>query len=335
MSQWSAVKKIYQMAKKLHQQKGGFTLGYFFDGIICGYRHEASPENYFVLRFYELSDKERGEYLTSGRSSKADKALNRHMTDDENKIMSHKHLLYERFSCGIKRKYLFVPEVGFEEFCHFLDANPVFIKKPDRGIMGKNIEKMNSREIKDKKALYEECQKDCFLIEQVIKQHEVLENITPGCVNSIRINAARGQKGNIRLVGVCLKCGGAGATTDNFHSGGIAYPVDLESGKVMGPGRNNADIKDYERHPGSEVYMIGLQIPYWIEVKEMVKKMMENMPALGYVGWDIAIREDGPEVIEGNCHWPGGNIIQFDKKGKYPIIKECLEEAKCQEGKIF
>lgn len=299
---------------------------YFWDGICCGYRHHASPENYFVLRFYEMSDRERAQYLTSGRSSLADRELNRLMTKEENRIMSHKHLLYQKFRKGIKREYLYVPEVTYDEFGRFLDENRSCIVKPDRGIMGQKIHKLDIPEIKDRRTLYEECKRDGFLIEQVIKQHEVLEQISPGCVNSVRINAARDKKGKVRLIGACLKCGGAGASADNFHSGGIAYPLEMENGKVTGPGRNNTDITDYIWHPASGVYMPGLQIPHWKAVKECVLQAMECMPGLGYVGWDIAVAPDGPEIIEGNCHWPGGNIIQFDKEGKYPIVKECLEE---------
>ncbi len=299
---------------------------YFWDGICCGYRHHASPENYFVLRFYEMSDRERAQYLTSGRSSLADRKLNRLMTKEENRIMSHKHLLYQKFQKGIKREYLYVTEVTYDEFGRFLDENRSCIVKPDRGIMGQKIHKLDIPEIKDRRTLYEECKRDGFLIEQVIKQHEVLEQISPGCVNSVRINAARDKKGKVRLIGACLKCGGAGASADNFHSGGIAYPLEMENGKVTGPGRNNTDITDYIWHPASGVYMLGLQIPHWKAVKECVLQAMECMPGLGYVGWDIAVTPDGPEIIEGNCHWPGGNIIQFDKEGKYPIVKECLEE---------
>lgn len=249
--------------------------------------------------------------------------------------MSHKHLLYHRFQKGIKRAYLYVPEVTYDNFSRFLDENQVCIMKPDRGIMGQKIKKLHTQEIKDRGAFYEECRSGRFLVEQVIEQHEVLEQISPGCVNSVRINAARDKKGTVRLIGACLKCGGAGATADNFHSGGVAYPVGLESGEVTGPGRNNTDIIDYTRHPGSEVYMPGLQIPYWKAVKECVLQAMECMPELGYVGWDIAVTPDGPEIIEGNCHWPGGNIIQFDKKGKYPIVKECLEEGTWRSEKTF
>lgn len=326
MSQWSAVKRTYQMAKKLHKQRGGLTAAYFLDALSCGYRHQASPENYFVLRFYELSDTERGKYLTSGRSSKADRALNRSMTQEDGRMMSSKHLAYRRFEGLIKRKFLYMPETEYTEFSKFLDREEIFIVKPDRGIMGRGIEKIRTRYIFDRKAFFEKCQKENLIIEQVIEQHESLEKICPGCVNSIRINMARNRKGEIRFIGACLKCGGEGAVADNFHSGGIAYPLDLETGTITGPGRNNSEIRDYEIHPVSKVFMPGFVIPHWKEITDCVIQAMERIPHVGYVGWDIAVTGNGPELIEGNCRWPGGNIIQLDKIGKYPLIQQCLEE---------
>lgn len=324
MSRWSAGKKTYEMAKQLRRQRGGFTGVYLLDAIRCGYRHQASPENYFVLRFYELSDEERWTYLTSGRSALADRKLNRFMTKEKDRIMSHKHLFYQSFSDWIHRESLYVPEIIYTDFMKFLDAHEMLVLKPDQGIMGHGIEKLYTEEIKDREALFEKCRVGKLLAEQVIRQHEALEQIS-SCVNSVRINAARDSKGTIRLVGACLKCGASGAAADNFHSGGVAYPLDMETGVVTGPGRNNTEIKDYECHPGSSVYMPGFSVPYWEEIRSYAIQAMEHMPELGYVGWDIAVTPEGPELIEGNCHWPGGNIIQLDKIGKYPLIKECLE----------
>ena len=59
MSRWSAGKKIVQMAKELRRQRGGLASAYAMDAVGCSFRHQASPENYFVLRFYELDEKER------------------------------------------------------------------------------------------------------------------------------------------------------------------------------------------------------------------------------------------------------------------------------------
>lgn len=324
MSRWNTGKKIYQMAKRLRGQRGGLTGAYFLDAIRCGYRHQASPENYFVLRLYELSDKERWTYLTSGRSAMADKWLNRSMTKEKDQIMSHKHLFYQSFSDFVHRESLYVPEATYADFSAFFDAHEMLVLKPDRGIMGHGIEKLRTENIKDYKVLFERCKNAKFLAEQVIKQHEALEQLS-SCVNSVRINAARDAKGEVRLIGACLKCGVLGAATDNFHSGGIAYPLDMETGIITGPGRNNTETKDYEHHPGSSVYMPGFSVPYWKDVRAYAMQAMEVIPELGYVGFDIAVTPEGPELIEGNCHWPGGNIIQLDNIGKYPLIKECLE----------
>ena len=120
---------------------------------------------------------------------------------------------------------------------------------------------------------------------------------------------------------------GQGAATDNFHTGGIAYPLELVSGRVSGPGRNNTDLGDYTRHPASGAYLPGFQIPFWPELIACVRRAMDRVPGMGYVGWDIAVTPDGPELIEGNWHWPGGNIIQFDGVGKYPLLRDCAGET--------
>lgn len=333
MSQWNAVKKTWKMAESLRRQRGGIALRYFLDAIGCGYRHGASPENYLVLRFYELKDTERYQYLTSGRSSKADKELNRRMPKEDAQIMAQKHLFYRKFEGLVMRAYRYVPDTEPADFEAFLKGHECIICKPSRGIMGHGIRKIHTKEIEDISSFYEECRKNKMLVEECIVQHEVLEHVRSGCVNSIRINAARDQKGQIHLIGACLKCGGAGAVADNFHSGGIAYPLDLDRGCVTGPGRNNTEIWYYDRHPGTDYYMPGLQIPHWGQVRELVNEAMERMPGIGYVGWDIAVTPDGCELIEGNCHWPGGNIIQLDGIGKYPQIQKCLEGAAEEDGK--
>lgn len=324
MSRWNAVKKTYAMAQRLHSLRGGPTLRYFFDALGCSYRHGASPENYFVLRFYELDEKQRSGFLTSGRSKTADRELNRRATAEEKRLLGRKELFNKGFAGLVKRESLYAPDCEPEEFWAFMDRHEVFIVKPVCGTMGQGIEKLRSDEVGDRAAFFSRCRDNRLLLEEIIVQHPALAGINPSSINSVRINAARDQKGGVRLIGACLKCGGVGAVTDNFHSGGVAYPLELETGRVSGPGRNNTDIKDFTRHPGSEHFMPGFQIPFWEAVKACAERGMERVPGIGYVGWDIAVTPDGAELIEGNYNWPGGNIIQFDGIGKYPAILSCL-----------
>ena len=67
MSRWNALKKNYRMCTRLRAQRGGSRTGYLLDALWCSVRHGASPENYFVLRFFALPDWQRATFLTSGR----------------------------------------------------------------------------------------------------------------------------------------------------------------------------------------------------------------------------------------------------------------------------
>ena len=324
MSRWNAAKKLWAVSRSLHEQRGGSVWRYFRDAVHCSRRHGASAENYLVLRFYELSDRQRGEYLTSGRSKAVDSALNRKAENGDIRKLGRKELFDRAFSELLGREFLYVPDCSFAEFTAFLDRHEECIIKPVAGTMGKGIEKLRCPE--DREKFYERCCREKLLLEEVIVQHPALNEINPSCVNSVRVNAARDARGEVCLIGACLKCGGKGAVTDNFHSGGVAYPLDLENGRVCGPGRNNTDIREYTRHPATGYFMPGFALPFWEELKALVCQGMERVPSLGYVGWDIALTPEGPALIEGNVHWPGGNIIQFDRVGKYPLILSCLGE---------
>ncbi len=326
MSRYTALKKTYSMCRRIKEQRGGSLARYFADAVHCSIRHGASPENYFVLRFFEKSEAERETYLTSGRSKEIDRALNVNAADEDKKHLGHKDVFNTAFRGLVRRDSVYAPDVDEAGFAAFISRHERFMQKPTTGTMGKGIEKRHRDDVPDIAAYYAFCRENKLLLEELIVQHPALEAVCPGCVNSVRINAARDRQGSAVLVGACLKCGGAGACTDNFHTGGVAYPLDIATGRVSGAGRNNVELKDFEHNPGSNVFMPGLQIPHWDKVIDCVKNAMALVPTIGYVGWDIAITPTGCELIEGNYSWPGGNIIQFDNIGKYKLVKDCLGE---------
>ena len=138
VTQWRCLlKKTWKMAESLRRQRGGLVMRYFLDAIGCGYRHGASPENYLVLRFYELKDAERYQYLTSGRSSKADRELNRRLPEEDARIMAQKHLFYRQFEGLVKREYRYVPDTEPADFEGISEGSCTrIICKPGKGIWG-------------------------------------------------------------------------------------------------------------------------------------------------------------------------------------------------------
>ena len=67
--------------------------------------------------------------------------------------------------------------------------------------------------------------------------------------------------------------------------------------------------------------MIGLQIPHWDKILTTVQEAGKLLPNMRYIGWDIAVTEEGCEIIEAN-YGQGSNGMQQDGVGKYDTIKQ-------------
>lgn len=120
------------------------------------------------------------------------------------------------------------------------------------------------------------------------------------------------------------KWGGANSVVDNLAGGGLVAAVDLKTGKLI------TDAVDeegnvYSRHPATGMIIKGFDIPFFAETLKLVLDAYEKKRFEGYLGWDIAITEDGPEVVEVNTV-PGVILFQLpyvaEKKGmKHVMVK--------------
>ncbi len=194
MSRWNALKKTYRMCTRLRAQRGGSRTGYLLDALWCSVRHGASPENYFVLRFFDLPDWQRAAFLTSGRSGALDRALNRNAAAAEKEALASKARFLTVFAPDVRRSHVYAPEADFAAFSAFLDGNNTFFLKPVSGTMGRGIERFRSAAIPDRAAFYDDCRAQRLLLEAPIRQHPALEALSPGCVNSARQRRARPRR---------------------------------------------------------------------------------------------------------------------------------------------
>lgn len=86
------------------------------------------------------------------------------------------------------------------------------------------------------------------------------------------------------------------------------------------PGYCQGELKQIY-HPGTQIKMVGYQIPLWQEVLDSVASAAKHIPGCRYIGWDVAITPHGIEMIEGN-HNPGYVCMEyFGETGWYEKIK--------------
>ncbi|MCI8649002.1 MAG: hypothetical protein HFG20_02690 [Anaerotruncus sp.] len=317
-------KRMWEVARQVHQRTGKNTLGILSDIIACGFRYQAGYMDYLVFEMYSLNAAQRSTYITRGKNNEYVRQLNPqqhwHLIEDKVEFL-------KRFDGFHGREWLDLREcdaAGFEAFCI---AHPKFVAKPLEGTCGKGIEFFEISEKSKIAGLYEMLKAGGqYLVEEYIVQHPAVSAIYPLSVNTLRLVTIRkGEK--VHLVFSSMRIGN-GKQVDNLNSGGMAVIVDMQTGRISTPGADK-DGKAYQQHPMTGVTLMGTEIPYYHEAVEMVKRAALQIPELGYIGWDAAITEKGPVIIEAN-HFPGHDIYQFqvhlgaDKLGLAPRFDAAL-----------
>lgn len=153
------------------------------------------------------------------------------------------------------------------------------------------------------------------LIETPIGQHAYSATIFPGAVNTIRVLTCREDGGAPFIAAAAHRFGTSiTAPVDSFKAGGLSALVDLDSGRLSAarsnPNPTKSDPGRHETHPDTAARIEGVAVAHWPAAKELALMAAAAIPGLRLAGWDIAIGQDGPVLVEGNAHIPNPNLVQ-------------------------
>jgi glutathione synthase/RimK-type ligase-like ATP-grasp enzyme len=177
--------------------------------------------------------------------------------------------------------------------------NDKIIIKPIEGYWGKEIKIVNSDSLISS---LKKCNKSS-IAEEYIQQHHLVNDIFDGTVNSIRILTLK-KNGEIIVIKGTLKVGrDPDIIVDNVAKGGIGINLNLETG-ILGNGYTSYKhgFIEYKSHPITNYKFFGKTIPYINEVKDLAINAHRYFSNFKLIGWDIAITDTGPTIVEGNVY---------------------------------
>ncbi len=186
----------------------------------------------------------------------------------------------------------------------------IFIKKTLAGSCGSNIFKLFLhqliRDTEDIEKFYTQIIKSEFLFQETIKQHHELNILNSSCLNTIRFDTFIDSEGVADIISGYIRMSINNSCVDNISLGGCQVGIDLRTGKLKKFGYTpirNFGVKVLTEHPVSKIKFEDFNIPYFSQAKELVLKTAICMPGLRLVGWDVAIGESGPVLVEGNSDY--------------------------------
>lgn len=160
------------------------------------------------------------------------------------------------------------------------------------------------------------------LLQQRLTQHQELDRLYPGAINTLRIMTVL-ENGVARVLSVILRVGALGNVIDNFSAGGLIVHVDPASGCLLGRGfhkEGKGDGRSLARHPDTGVEFNGFDIPMLDESISLACRVHEDLPYFHTVGWDVAMTPDAPVVIEGNETWHVGMALALEPGFKRQLL---------------
>ena len=272
------------------------------DSLHSVFIYNISIKDYYVFRFFEKDQNERINWAGTGFMYEYQLKMN---PKSERIILEDKIRFLRHFKPFVKREFK-----SFNELINLLYdvekmlTNPTgrLVLKGATGQIGKEVEVINCNCFNSSTLLSYMKTNKYDIAEEFVVQHQDLMALSPSGLNTVRI-ITQLQDGTVNFLGARLRIT-VNSAIDNMAAGNLAAPVDLESGVVNGPGvYSDITKEDSPKHPVTGKNIIGFKIPYWKEVLELAQNAALHTPGNRSVGWDIAITQEGPELIEGNHNW--------------------------------
>jgi hypothetical protein len=199
------------------------------------------------------------------------------------------------------------------------------IAKPSTGDMGEGVRAFRregdsffegSKPIGDAGRLYDalfvEKRFDGFVLQRRLQNHPALAGLSETRTLQATRIVTLVDRDDVSILFATQKLVGGDAVVDNVHNGQYgngSAGIDVETGRLRRlamplPGGGLAKLAE---HPRTGRTCLGFQLPWWPETLELVTHAAVAFSMSRTIGWDVAITEDGPVLLEANSGWAPAN----------------------------
>lgn len=218
----------------------------------------------------------------------------------------------------------------FERVFDASKVEAIFFRPPSE-YGGKGCFKLTKKNFKKELiGKYDEFAKGCLVHTEAVKQHKSIDEIHGKSVSTLRILSLMLPDKTVEIISAFIRFGVGDSVVDNASSGGFVVGVNLEDGTLKDTGHylieyGGAEIKT---HPDNGFKLGGFKVPFFKEACKEVVKGVTILPDR-FIGWDVAIGEDGPVIIEANSlpHIPLSDIA-YGGLLKNPHMRVLVKELK-------
>ena len=138
------------------------------------------------------------------------------------------------------------------------------------------------------------------IVEEYIQQHPTLAQLNPGAVSIVRFYTVTAPSGTYLFAPVLTAA--IEKDISNGCQDALTAMIDIRTGVVLTDAVDQNNCIDYAAHPVTGVAFPGLQLPFWDETIDMMRRAVPLASKISNIGWDVTMTADGPLIIEANTN---------------------------------
>lgn len=143
-----------------------------------------------------------------------------------------------------------------------------------------------------------------WLVQPLLRNHYSWRGFTAGALATVRIVTGY-LPGNDHPTAICsfVRFPRKGSRVDNLSTGGIGAWVDMETHRMSAGFTYQKCYAHYPTHPDTGAQIEGVTPPGFADMIALATKAHRCTKGWPSLGWDVAITESGPMLIEANVNW--------------------------------
>lgn len=296
---WELFNKFMNYVTK---SSGKSKLIIWLDIIRSSFTYNISFLEYFQFGFIEATSEKRK--LWAGTGFMYEYQLKMNPQRDREKL-EDKVTFLDNYKQFVIHKHFSLNQLEEkpQRLVKMLSNSSKLVLKSRNGKCGNGIEIIKSAGFSPEQVLGKMRESGNDLLEEFVVQHEEINRLSSSGLNTLRVITQVNSMNQVDFLGARLRIT-VNSGIDNLAAGNLAAFVDMNTGKIT----RNAVYSDITKasvgfHPITKQEFIGFKIPYWEETIKMVEAAALLYPENRSIGWDVAITNKGPELIEGNHDW--------------------------------
>jgi len=147
--------------------------------------------------------------------------------------------------------------------------------------------------------LTDEFSKQECIVQPFLENHPTIAPVTNGALASLRIVTGMDKHGEAEFIASLI---GLPHGARETSVSGVLCSIERETGRIRNAAMPNGEPVSH--HPDTAAPIIGIDLPFWPECVELVRRAHATaFSRFAFLGWDIALTQKGPILLETNSGW--------------------------------